>query len=354
MNPSHQPDYSTYSLPDFVLDESFRRWVLLPDEEIMSFWHSYMLRHPEQQTVINEASAILLHLRVRYDDLTNASRERIWQVLDTAYEQQERSTSTESIRPFRQRFFGSPLRSWQVAASLAGLLLLAAGGWVWSRYGSQQEVHTQYGEQLTVTLPDGSSVRLNGNSILMYSGKWEAEDNREVWLEGEAFFNVTKKMTTTGRLKFVTHTPNLDISVLGTQFNVNTRRGNTLVVLAEGKVQLSKPNDQNASVVLMKPGDLATAQAGIEQVAIRQAKPQLHTAWTKNQFAFENTSLREIAQQLNDTWGVNLIFEDSALAERRFTGNLSSQDLETLITTLATTFDVEADRKGSQIYLRHP
>lgn len=356
MNFANTPDYSRYSISDFVLDESFRRWVLQPDEQTMSFWHTFMLRHPDQQTIINEASSVLLHLRVRHDDLTDASQERIWNVLATAYNQQLFDTGqvTKSSRSVLRRIVGYPFRSWQMAASLTGLLLLAGGGWAWKQYGKRQEVHTNYGEQLSVTLPDGSSVRLNGNSTLTYPNNWEEQDDREVWLEGEAFFNVAKKQTTTGRLKFVTHTPNLDISVLGTQFNVNTRRGNTQVVLAEGKVELSKPDDQEATVILMKPGDLATAQVGIEQVAIQPSRPQLHTAWTKKQFAFDNTPLREIAQQLNDTWGVNLIFEDTALAERRFTGNLSSQDLETLITTLSTTFDVAADRKGNQIYLRRP
>ena len=356
MNQSSTPDYTQYSINEFVLDDSFRQWVFQPTEQSMSFWHTYMLNHPEQQADIDQASSILLHLRIRHHDLTGASRERIWQVLDTAYDTQSLTTEQQQTRsqPFLKRFTGYPSRTWQVAASLAGLLLLAGGVWTWRHHWSRQEVHTKYGEMLTVTLPDGSLVRLNGNSTLTYPNDWVDTDDREVWLEGEAFFKVAKKQAPGGRLKFVTHTPNLDISVLGTQFNVNTRRGNTLVVLSEGKVELTKPNDRRARVIMMKPGDLATAQAGIEQVAVRPAKPQLHTAWIKQQFAFDNTSLQDIAQQLNDTWGITLIFEDKALAERRFTGNLSSQDLETLITTLATTFDLQADRNGDRIYLRHP
>ncbi|WP_460911566.1 FecR family protein [Spirosoma areae] len=350
------PDYSQYSINDFVLDDSFRRWVFQPDERTMSFWHSYMLRHPGQQVDIDQASSILLHLRVHHDDLTEASRERIWQVLEAAYDRQILTRSQPAQQPalMVRRFLGYPFRTWQVAASLAGALLILGGGWAIRYLNKRQEVHTAYGEQRTITLPDGSLVRLNGNSTLTYPNDWGDTEDREVWLEGEAFFKVTKQLASTGRLKFITHTPNLDISVLGTQFNVNTRRGNTLVVLSEGKVELSKPNDQSAPVILMKPGDLARAQVGIEQVAVQPAKPQLHTAWTKQQFAFENTPLQAIAQQLNDTWGVTLIFENNAMAERRFTGNLSSQDLETLITTLTTTFDLHADRTGNRIYLRQP
>ena len=355
MTSSQFPDYSQYVIHDFVLDDSFRQWVFRPTDETMSFWHMFMLRHPDKQAIIEEASSVLLHLRVRHDDLTDASRERIQQVLESAYDDTVliHSEPLEQPEPGLKQLGSYPFRRWQIAASLTGLLLLAGGGWWIARHhGKRQEIHTSYGELRTVTLPDGSLVRLNGNSTLTYPSNWTSQNDREVWLEGEAFFNVTKKQTAAGRLKFVTHTPNLDISVLGTQFNVNTRRGNTLVVLAEGKVELSKPDDQKARVILMKPGDLATAQVGIEQVDVKPAKPQLHTAWTKHQFAFDNTALRDIAQQLNDTWGVTLIFEDNALAERHFTGNLSSQDLETLITTLTTTFDLQADRNDNRIYLR--
>lgn len=352
MNSSQLPDYAQYSINDFVLDDSFRQWVFHPDEQSMSFWNTFLLRNPHQQLIVNDASSILLHLRIQHDDLPEASRERIWQVLAAAHDRISPVQPEKQSSPFLKWKISYPFRNWQVAASVTGLLLLAGGGWAFRHVWNRQEIHTRYGEVTTVTLPDGSSVRLNGNSTLTYPAKWLENDDREVWVEGEAFFNVSKKQTATGRLKFITHTPNLDISVLGTQFNVNTRRGNTLVLLAEGKVELSKPDDQKAGVILMKPGDLATAQVGIEQVEVRPAKPQLHTAWVRQQFAFDNAPLRDIAQQLTDTWGISLIFEDKNLADRRFTGNLSSQDLETLITTLSTTFDVQADREGDRIYLR--
>lgn len=350
MNSSILPDYTNYTVNDFVLDDSFRSWVFQPDEQRMSFWHSYMINHPEQQADIERASSVLLHLRVRHNDLPQASQERIWEILEAAYNSQTWPVGSPTL--VNRRLFGYPFRTWPVAASLITIALFAGSGWfVWHRE-QRQAVHTNYGEQRIVQLPDGSLVQLNGNSTLTYSEKWENNENREVWLEGEAFFKVTKQHSSRERLKFITHTPDLDISVLGTQFNVNTRRGNTEVVLTEGKVKLTRPNNQKAKVVLMKPGDLAVAQAGIEQLAIQTVKPQLHIAWTKNQFAFENTSLREIARQLEDTQGVTLIFEDNEMAERRFTGNLSNQNLETLITTLATTFGLQTDRTENRIYLR--
>ncbi|RYF52699.1 MAG: DUF4974 domain-containing protein, partial [Cytophagaceae bacterium] len=293
-----------------------------------------------------------LHLHARYDDLTNASQQRIWQVLDRAFD--ERKPTDVVVRPLSVWHRFTTRRSgWQLAASLTGLLLLAGGLIYYLLMPRQMRIHTAFGENRNVTLPDGSRVLLNGNTTLTYLDTWSDDQSREVWLDGEGYFTVTKKKSLGSRVKFVTHTPGLDITVLGTRFNVNTRRGNTAVTLIEGRVQLSKPNEPSGRVIDMKPGQFAASQPNIEALAIRTEKPQLHTSWVEHQFVFDNTSLSDIAQQLHDTYGLEVVFEDSSLANRRFTGNLSNQSIETLLTTLSLTFDLTAQRNGDRISLRH-
>jgi ferric-dicitrate binding protein FerR (iron transport regulator) len=346
--------YQQFTLRDFVLDDAFRRWVFQPDEENMTFWHTFMLKHPEQQAVIDEAASLLLHLNAHYDDLADASQQRIWHVLENAFDQ--RQSTVANVRPlsgwqqFRRKY---PNFYWQIAASLTGLLLITGGVVYYRLLPRQQSIHTAFGENRSVTLPDGSTVLLNGNSTLTYTDRWTADVPREVWLDGEGFFKVTKKQSLVSRIKFITHTPSLDITVLGTQFNVNTRRGNTAVMLVEGRVQLSKPDEHTGRVIEMKPGQFASAQSNIEKVAVREEKIQVHTSWVNHQFAFDNTSLGDIAQQLHDTYGLDIVFEDNDLANRRFTGNLSNQSVETLLTTLSLTFDLTVQRSGNRISLRH-
>lgn len=343
--------YHEFTSRDFILDDAFRRWVFQPDEPSMTFWHTFMLNHPAQQATIDEAASLLLHLRANPDDLTDASQQRIGQVLQQAAWKQLGALPVRPL-PVRWRSFG-----WRVAASLTGLLL-TAGGLAWYvTHPRQQRVHTAFGENRNVILPDGSAVLLNGNSTLTFSGEWDDDNTREVWLDGEGYFKVAKKQRVSGQVarpvKFVTHTPALDITVLGTQFNVNTRRGGTAVMLVEGRVQLAKPGQNRPGrVIEMKPGQLALAQPSIENVAIRTEKPQLHTSWTQHEFVFENTALSAIAQQLRDTYGVDIVVEDTELADRRFTGNLSNQSIETLLTTLTITFDLTIRRDGDRIILQ--
>lgn len=346
--------YQQFTLRDFVLDDMFRRWVFQPDEENMTYWHTFMLKHPEKQAVVDEAASLLLHLNARYDDLTDASQQRIRQVLERAFD--EHQTKATVIRPISgwQRFIGNrPNFIGQLAASLTGLLLIAGGVIYYQFLPKQKQIHTAFGENRSVTLPDGSTVLLNGNSTLTYTDRWTNEGAREVWLDGEGFFKVTKKKNLGNRVKFITHTPSLDITVLGTQFNVNTRRGNTAVTLVEGQVQLSKPDEKTGRVIEMKPGQFAVAHASIEKVDVRDEKPQVHTSWVNHQFVCDNTSLSDIAEQLRDTYGLEIVFENSDLANRRFTGNLSNQSVETLLTTLSLTFDLTAQRNGNRISLRH-
>lgn len=352
MQPNPIPDYTQFTVSELVLNDAFRQWVFQPDEQSMTFWHTFMLSHPGQQTTIDEAASILLHLRVKYDDLTEASQQRIGQLLAQAA--REKLTDTP-VRPLHgRRWLGL---SRQVAASLTGLLLLA-GGVVWySQQPHEQRIHTAFGETRSVTLPDGSTVLLNGNSTLTFADRWADDDNqaRQVWIDGEGYFRVTKKRFTTGALvKFVTHTPTLDILVLGTQFNVNTRRGSTAVMLIEGRVLLNRPGKTGPGrITEIKPGQLASTQPDIDQVTVRTEKPQLHTAWTQHEFMFENTTLGEIARQLHDTYGLTVVLENADLASRRFTGNLTDQSVETLLTTLSLTFDLEVQRDSNRVVLRN-
>lgn len=344
--------YQDFTSRDFVLNDAFRQWVFQPNEQSMTFWHTFMLNHPAQQAAIDEAASLLLHLRTNHDDLTDASQQRIRQVLEQAASEQQIETPVHSLPGLRRQ-----AHVWRVAASLTGLLLLAGGLWYGLRPG-QQRVHTAFGENRSVTLPDGSTVMLNGNSTLTFANNWDEEKSREVWLDGEGYFKVTKKKRMAGQtaqpIKFVTHTPTLDITVLGTQFNVNTRRGNTAVMLVEGRVQLAKPGQTRPGRLIdMQPGQLALTQPNIEKVAVRTEKPQLHTAWTQHEFMFENTALSTIAQQLHDTYGIDVVVEDAELANRRFTGNLSNQSIDILLTTLSLTFDLKVRHEGERIVLQH-
>ena len=334
-------DYSRYTLEDFLFDDAFRRWATQPDASLTAHWRAVGQQHPHLVPLMEQAARLLPALRSETALLPDDRRERIWQVLDHRFQ------TAAAPRPLRSRQL---VPVWAVAATVT-LLLLGAGWWL-RRPEPTETVRTAYGQTRSVTLPDGSVVTLNGNSSLTYARTWEADSPREVWLEGEGFFVVRKRQSPQGRVKFVTHTPQLDIRVLGTQFNVNTRRRSTAVTLVEGKIELTEPRTARPRVIELRPGQQARLTPQRPEVVVATVRPDVPAAWTRNQFLFENTPLRDISAMILDTYGYEVVFGDEQLADKRFTGNLSRQNLDTLLDVLAATYDLHVTRTGNRIEFR--
>ncbi|WP_266367458.1 FecR family protein [Tellurirhabdus rosea] len=338
-----QPDYGRYTLEDFLFDDDFRQWVTNPDAEQTLHWQRLGRQHPHLVPLMEQARGLIPAVKVNVDTLPVESKQRIWSALNTRFEEVAAGRQV-AFRP-------SYRRVWAVAASVA-LLILTAGWWLLVRPSGTETVRTNYGETRTVTLPDGSEVKLNGNSMLRFARTWDNKKAREVWLEGEGFFRVRKKQTPDGSVKFVAHTAKLDISVLGTQFNVNSRHGQTAVTLVEGKVQLMERSSPQRRVIELRPGQQARLEKKEEGVRVARVRTELHDAWTRDQFVFESTPLFDIGAMLHDTYGLEIVFADEALADKRFTGNLSRQNLETLLEVLAATYDLEVVRTDQRVEFR--
>ncbi|MEM6842452.1 MAG: FecR domain-containing protein [Bacteroidota bacterium] len=237
-----------------------------------------------------------------------------------------------------QRYF-FPRQTWWVAASLTGALILLAA---WYYVLPQQEMHrTQYGEVKTLVLPDSSVVHLNANSQLSYSSDLATNDVREVWLKGEAYFQVTHQQISTDEpVKLIVHTNQVNIEVLGTSFNVKDRRGVTQVVLDEGKVRLSTP-ESNDELVNLEPGE-AVQVNGQQKFSVQSVEePTQVSSWKENELYFDDHSLEEIQQILADNYGLQLRFAEPSLRQLRFTGSTPADNLSVLFTTLEKSFALE-------------
>ncbi len=122
---------------------------------------------------------------------------------------------------------------WMKVAAVVTLLLVAFVFYI-GRQNQNHTYHTTFGESRRVLLPDGSLVTLNANSSLRVADRWGRRTEREVWLNGEAFFSVRETKREGEAVKFVVHTHDLNVEVRGTEFNVNTRKQQTRVVAERG------------------------------------------------------------------------------------------------------------------------
>ena len=232
------------------------------------------------------------------------------------------------------------------AAVITLLLLGGVATIVWLRANGQQDHYTDYGETKTVALPDGSVAVLNANSHLSFASDWQQHE-RAVMLTGEAFFRVEKQTTADRTLrKFTVQTDNLTVEVVGTQFNVNHRRGATQVVLNTGRVRVANQQQQ----LTMQPGELVLASAEEGKLHKRKINTEVYTAWKDNRLVFENTPLREIARLLEDNYNYRVSLSDTLVANKTFVGTFPADDIEVLLQTLAKSVDLQ--RQGQTIRIQ--
>jgi ferric-dicitrate binding protein FerR (iron transport regulator) len=253
-------------------------------------------------------------------------------------------------------------RKWVVgvmaaAASIAALVI--GFWWVSNRPGRSEEmavIKTGYGEIKNILLPDSSMVILNANSSMRIPSPWTESGGRQVWLEGEAYFQVQRKASTAE--KFVVHTKEVDVEVLGTRFNVNTRRQRAVVSLEEGKVRLSMNGivtsvmEKKAGLV-MRPGQVAEVDEDLQAKVNEDKDVSDRSGWSRHEFHFDHTSLGEIAHLVQDTYGYEMVVEDSTMLEKQISdaGGVRVSDVRDLVKVLIVASGYNMQIKDKKIFV---
>ncbi len=242
--------------------------------------------------------------------------------------------------PVRRRI---SLATWsKIAAAVTGLLIMA--GIAWHQQSNQYIVYqSPYGETQRIVLPDQSIATLNANSKIKYRpGLGKGKDVREVWIEGECFFEIEKDNN-----PFVVHSGPIDVRVLGTAFNVSSHCHRTEVMLEHGKVQLNA--EGLAQPLEMSPGELATYDDRHHEVKAKVVNTGIYTAWTHNLLVFEATPLPDVATRIRRTYGFEVDLISDGLEKLQFTGSYPMDEPHLLFEALAKAFDLKILMKKDYI-----
>ena len=252
------------------------------------------------------------------------------------------------FKPQRSKNSG---RLFKIAASVSVILL--SGFLLYWMVNKNKTVHyisvqTNNKEEKKIKLSDGSQVWLNRNSALTYPEKWNG-DLRDVELvSGEAYFEIKKSTT---QKSFIVHAPNgLDISVIGTEFNVSSKNEETNIYLEKGKVRIQKDKHH----VLLKPGELAEYNSVSQVFNIQAANGDLWLAWKNDMFFFDDTPLTEIGQILEEYYHKKVVIDDESLGHLRFTGKIARDDINAALKILAKTMHISIVQSNSQITMENP
>ncbi len=188
------------------------------------------------------------------------------------------------------------------------------------------DYETGHGETLAITLPDNSEVILNSKSKLSFKEKNWGVDNREISLSGEAFFKVEKGT------EFLVKTENGTVTVLGTQFTVNTDASIFEVICFEGKV---KVESQNQSEILTKGKAVRLINTTFEAFTLTDANP----TWLQDESSFADAPLTQVIKALENQYNVQINSQnvDESL---RFTGSFTHNNIDTALRTVFESMEI--------------
>ncbi|MEO6282297.1 MAG: FecR domain-containing protein [Dyadobacter sp.] len=324
----HLPDYSTFSVTDFVLDHHFVQWVQNPSAHDIFFWEDWLRQHPDKQKILADARLLVNHVRFEKDYNSQENIDETWEVLSAKFDEQKPVVPNVF---FNARFF------MRFAATVAAVGITA--GFVWYQVTGSPASYlykTGNGEVATFKLSDSSEVTLNANSQLKVTMRQGWNASREASLEGEAFFIIKKQKSHTS---FTVHTSNVDVNVLGTEFNVSDRRDLSTVVLQSGQIKISNTIGR-VHEMLMKPGDLAAFADTSSSFRIRLVNPENYNSWIHKKLVFDHTSISDVAHMLEDNYGFSVVISKPALAKRTFSATLPSNSLPILLKALEESFNL--------------
>ncbi|KQO22861.1 iron dicitrate transport regulator FecR [Flavobacterium sp. Leaf82] len=190
-----------------------------------------------------------------------------------------------------------------------------------------------YGKKFKLILSDGTVVSLNSGTTLRYPEQFGLNGKRNVYLTGEAFFEVAKDK----EHPFIVNANKVDIEVLGTKFNVSAYPENPSVngTLVEGSIEMYEVENK-LNAVLLKPNQMATWNNNSKKITTKAVDPTFYSAWTKGELAFKDTPFSTIAKIIQRTYDVEIINENTVLAKQNFTGtiNISESSVENILELL--------------------
>ena len=182
------------------------------------------------------------------------------------------------------------------------------------------ELDVESGPRMSrLTLPDGTKVVLNASTKFQYPDRFDGKQ-REVFLDGEAFFEVTHN----AKNPFVVHTDRQKISVLGTTFNVMDYSADdyaiTTLVSGSVRIQPVSGTEEQGTSYLLKPNQQAFFDKTMSEITLTNVKIDTARTWVNKIYHFHDETLETIMQRLEKFYGVTIIIADEKLKEEKYTG----------------------------------
>ena len=339
-------DYKDFETYEFIEDDNFRRWVLLKDDSLNFFWEAYLKEYPHKISDLVQAKNLLLATHTFY----HTESQKVSAPSDDFSKHLLKEFNSNSSKIYTLKNIAQPKFSRKVrwiSAAACFLLVICSVFFITSK-NEMIQYTTGNGEWETIELPDGSIVELNANSELSIYPNWEEGKDRNVWITGEAFFQVTKKKSTGA--KFFVATSDLKVEVLGTAFSVNTRNSQTEVFLEEGKISLELEGVEEKENIV--PGEFIAYSEVQRKVTNRYKKTEeIQADWKDGVLKLDNVSTAEIISEIEAIYGIEVIVNSKSILAKVSSVAIPVNSIEMAILILRRALNVKIHYSKDVIYI---
>jgi len=196
-----------------------------------------------------------------------------------------------------------------------------------------------YGKRFNVVFSDGSKAYLNSGSFIRYPVKFIEDKKREVFLEGEAFFDVTENKNEL----FIVNSNGINVEVYGTKFNVRnySEDFNSDIVLVEGSVGIN--NSEVSELTMLKPGFKGSVDKENFRVETSKVNTKIYTSWIDGEVIFRNETFSQILKKLERLYNVTIINNKNESLDEVFNAaiDVENENIEQVLEYFNKIYNIE-------------
>jgi hypothetical protein len=339
----------------FLTNPEFVRWVREPDKDLETYWKNWLEANPDRREDLQLAKEIVEG--VHFEEIIPTQEIRD-EVLSKILKESNTIENKVSKDLQKKHSFVNWINGINQIYKIAAILIIAFLFYLPNFLNETEaleaartspvhwvEKSTSHGEKLSITLPDGSRVWLNSGSRLEFPEKF-SEAERYMTLSGEAYFEVKKDSLR----PFSVESEGFVTTALGTSFNINTKNNALLKVsLFTGKVIIDR-NQDGDEIILIPGQEFQFDKVGNEK-RVKSFNLERALAWKEGKIIFENATLPEVMQTLEEWYGVKFSLVNAENVKWKFSGEYQNQILENVLNSISfiEKFDYEINGKNVKL-----
>ncbi len=244
------------------------------------------------------------------------------------------------------------MHRWMKYAAMIAVILVIGGGsgyWLYQNGNNQHMMVAVANEGIVkeIILPDGTKVWLNNSATLKYPREF-SEKARNVYLDGEAYFEVTKNRHKT----FTVQSDAMRVRVLGTTFNFKCDKNYRIaeVTLIEGEIEV-KGNKEEGQIILA-PGQRAELNKNNGRLTVKQVDAKMDAVWHDNLIPFQKADIFTISKALERFYDIKIILSPDMRADKTYSGVLKKKStIESVLKSLQNSISIDYKIVGNNIFI---